>query len=79
VSRNAEFEIEVTCICKRATIGYWDDRSSIRLLGDSTVSESPLIKGSVGFFTYSSVHVWPFSAQRVFFPALRPSTGWHAR
>jgi len=33
----------------------------------------------VGFFTYSSVHVWPFSAHHVSFLALRPSTGWHAR
>jgi hypothetical protein len=33
----------------------------------------------VGFFTYSSVHVSPFSAQHVSFLALRPSTGWHAR
>ena len=38
-------------------------------------------KGSkrVGFFTYSSAHVWPFSAQHVSFLALRPWTGWHAR
>jgi hypothetical protein len=33
----------------------------------------------IGFFIYSSVHVWPFSAQHVSFLALRPSTGWHAR
>jgi hypothetical protein len=26
----------------------------------------------VGFVTYSSVHVWPFSAQHVSFLALRP-------
>ena len=32
-----------------------------------------------GFFTYSSVHFWPFPAQHVSFLALRPSTGWHAR
>jgi hypothetical protein len=33
----------------------------------------------IGFFTYSSVHVWPFSAQHVSFLVLRPSIGWHAR